>query len=163
AARAALAGERIARVLARADLPEGLVRIAHGRADVGVALATSQVAKILFTGSPAGGRGVARPPVAGEEGGGVGAWGQDAGLGVGVGGRGVGAGRLHRAAAGGLWAGCVGAGQARGCIERVYVAREMYERFLSEIVSRAAALTVGDPADPRTQVGPLASARRLEH
>jgi len=71
--------------------------------------------------------------------------------------------RLHRATAGAVWAGCVGAGQARGCVERVYVAREMYERFVSEITSRAAAMTVGDPADPRTQVGPLASRRRLEH
>jgi acyl-CoA reductase-like NAD-dependent aldehyde dehydrogenase len=32
AARASLAGERIARVLARADLPEGLVRLVHGGA-----------------------------------------------------------------------------------------------------------------------------------
>ena len=67
AARAALAGERIARVLARADLREGLVRIAHGHADVGVALATSQVAKILFTGSPAVGRVVARASVSREK------------------------------------------------------------------------------------------------
>ena len=156
AARAALAGERIARVLGRADLPEGLVRIAQGHADVGVALATSQVAKILFTGSPAVGRVVARASVSREKEVTVELGGKDAMLVLADA-------RLHRAAAGGLWAGCVGAGQARGCIERVYVAREMYERFLSEIISRAAALTVGDPADPRTQVGPLASARRLEH
>ena len=43
AARASLAGERIARVLARAGLPEGLVRVVHGAADVGVALAQSPV------------------------------------------------------------------------------------------------------------------------
>jgi acyl-CoA reductase-like NAD-dependent aldehyde dehydrogenase len=156
AARAALAGERIARVLGRADLPEGLVRIAQGRADVGVALATSQVAKILFTGSPAVGRVVARASVSREKEVTVELGGKDATLVLADA-------RLHRAAAGALWAGCVGAGQARGCIERVYVAREMYERFVSEITRRAAALTVGDPADPRTQVGPLASARRLEH
>ena len=41
AARAALAGERITRVLGRADLPEGLVQLVHGGADVGVALAQS--------------------------------------------------------------------------------------------------------------------------
>jgi succinate-semialdehyde dehydrogenase/glutarate-semialdehyde dehydrogenase len=156
AARAALAGERIARVLARADLPEGLVRIAHGRADVGVALATSQVAKILFTGSPAVGRVVARASVSREKEVTVELGGKDAMLVLADA-------RLQRAAAGAVWAGCVGAGQARGCVERVYVAREMYERFVSEITGRAAALTVGDPADPRTQVGPLASARRLEH
>jgi acyl-CoA reductase-like NAD-dependent aldehyde dehydrogenase len=156
AARAALAGERIARVLARADLPEGLVRIAHGRADVGVALATSQAAKILFTGSPAVGRVVARASVSREKEVTVELGGKDAMLVLADA-------RLPRAAAGAVWAGCVGAGQARGCVERVYVAREMYERFVSEITGRAAALTVGDPADPRTQDGPLASARRLEH
>ena len=156
AARAALAGERIARVLARADLPEGLVRVAHGRADVGVALATSQVAKILFTGSPAVGRVVARASVSREKEVTVELGGKDAMLVLADA-------RLQRATAGAVWAGCLGAGQARGCVERVYVAREMYERFVSEITSRAAAMTVGDPADPRTQVGPLASARRLEH
>jgi succinate-semialdehyde dehydrogenase/glutarate-semialdehyde dehydrogenase len=70
---------------------------------------------------------------------------------------------LRRAIAGALWAGCAGAGQARGSIERVYVAREVYERFLAGLVSGARALTVGDPSDPRVQVGPLASARRAEH
>src|SRR4029077_2058564 len=60
ATRAALAGERIMRVLGRADLPEGLVRIAHGGAEVGVALAQAPVDKVLFTGSPAVGRVVAR-------------------------------------------------------------------------------------------------------
>src|SRR5256886_12259777 len=39
AARAALAGEQVARVLARAGLPEGLVQVAHGGPEVGVALA----------------------------------------------------------------------------------------------------------------------------
>jgi acyl-CoA reductase-like NAD-dependent aldehyde dehydrogenase len=42
------------------------------------------------------------------------------------------------------------------------VAREVYERFLAGLVSGARALRVGDPADPRTQVGPLASARRVQ-
>ncbi len=70
---------------------------------------------------------------------------------------------LARAAEGALWAGCAGAGQARGAIERMYVAREVSERFLERLVSGAAALAVGDPAQPGTQVGPLASQRRLEH
>ena len=52
AARASLAGERITRLVARAGLPEGIVRILHGGADAGVALAQSPVEKILFTGSP---------------------------------------------------------------------------------------------------------------
>ena len=45
AARACLAGERIARLMARAGLPEGLVRVVHGGPEVGVALAQSPVAQ----------------------------------------------------------------------------------------------------------------------
>ena len=67
AARACLTAERIARVLARADLPEGLVALAHGDAQVGVALAGAPVAKVLFTGSPAVGREVARACVSREK------------------------------------------------------------------------------------------------
>jgi acyl-CoA reductase-like NAD-dependent aldehyde dehydrogenase len=71
--------------------------------------------------------------------------------------------QLPRVVAGALWAGCAGAGQARGSVERIYVARESYERFVMALVGGARALSVGDPADPRVQVGPLASKRRLEH
>jgi acyl-CoA reductase-like NAD-dependent aldehyde dehydrogenase len=155
AGRAGLAGERIAGVLARADLPEGLVRIVHGGAQIGVALAQAPVDKILFTGSPAIGREVAQACAARQTEVTVELGGKDAMLVLADA-------DLQRAADGALWAGCAGAGQARGSIERVYVAREVAEPFLAELVARAAALVVGDPADPRTQVGPLASARRAE-
>ncbi|HMH47327.1 MAG TPA: aldehyde dehydrogenase family protein [Solirubrobacteraceae bacterium] len=156
AARAALAGERIARVLGRAGLPEGLVRIAHGAADVGVALAQSPVDKILFTGSPAVGRVVAGEGVSREKEVTVELGGKDAMLVLADA-------RLPHAVAGALWAGCAGAGQARGAIERVYVSREIHERFVDGLVAAAAALRVGDPSDPSTDIGPLSSARRLEH
>jgi acyl-CoA reductase-like NAD-dependent aldehyde dehydrogenase len=156
AARASLAGERIARVLARAGLPEGLVRVIHGDAGVGVALAQAPVDKILFTGSPAVGRVVARACVSREKEVTVELGGKDAMLVLADA-------HLRRAVGGALWAGCAGAGQARGSVERIYVAREVYERFLAGLVSGAQALTVGDPVDPRVQVGPLASLRRAEH
>jgi acyl-CoA reductase-like NAD-dependent aldehyde dehydrogenase len=69
---------------------------------------------------------------------------------------------LPIAIAGALWAGCAGAGAARGSIERVYVAREVHERFLAGLVAAARRLRVGDPADPRVQVGPLPTERRAE-
>jgi acyl-CoA reductase-like NAD-dependent aldehyde dehydrogenase len=156
AARASLAGERIARVLARAGLPEGLVRVIHGDAGVGVALAQACVDKILFTGSPAVGRVVARACVSREKEVTVELGGKDAMLVLADA-------HLRRAVGGALWAGCAGAGQARGSIERIYVAREVYERFLAGLVAGAQALHVGDPVDPRVQVGPLASIRRVEH
>ena len=156
AERACLAAERIARVLARADLPEGLVTLAHGDAEVGVALAKAPVAKVLFTGSPAVGRVVARACVSREKEVTVELGGKDAMLVLADC-------NVTHAAEGALWAGCASAGQARGAIERVYVIREVSERFLARLVSGATALAVGDPAQPSTQVGPLASQRRLEH
>jgi acyl-CoA reductase-like NAD-dependent aldehyde dehydrogenase len=156
AARACLAGRSIARVIARAGLPEGLVRIVHGGAEVGVSLARASVDKILFTGSPPVGRVVARACVSSEKEVTVELGGKDAMLVLADA-------HLPRALAGALWAGCAGAGQARGSIERVYVVREVYERFLTGLVAGARAMSVGDPADPRIQVGPLASARRAEH
>jgi len=156
ARRACLTGERIARVLARADLPEGLVVLAHGDVEVGVALAKAPVAKVLFTGSPTVGREVARACVTREKEVTVELGGKDAMLVLADG-------HMTRAAEGALWAGYAGAGQARGAVERVYVAREVSERFLARLVNGASALTVGDPAQPQTQVGPLASQRRLEH
>jgi len=156
ARRACLAGERIVRVLARAGLPEGLVRIVHGGAELGIALARARVDKVLFTGSPAVGRAVARTCVS-----------QDKEVTVELGGKDamlvLADAHLSRAVAGALWAGCAGAGQARGSIERVYVAREVVAPFVELLVTGAGALAVGDPADARTQVGPLASARRVEH
>ena len=156
ATRACLAGERIARLVARAGLPEGLVRVIHGGGDVGVALAQAPVHKVLFTGSPAVGRVVARACVSREKEVTVELGGKDAMLVLADA-------NLPRAVAGALWAGCAGAGQARGSIERVYVAREVYERFLAGLVAGARSLKVGDPADPAVQVGPLASARRVAH
>ncbi|HEY7962415.1 MAG TPA: aldehyde dehydrogenase family protein [Solirubrobacteraceae bacterium] len=155
ALRACLAGERIARVLARATLPEGLVRLVHGGAPLGVALASSPLHKVLFTGSPAVGRAVARACVT-----------QDREVTVELGGKDamlvLADAHLPGAVAGALWAGCAGAGQARGAIERVYVARELGESFLARLAAGAQGLNVGDPRDDHTQVGPLASARRLE-
>ncbi len=154
AARASIAGERIARVLARAGLPEGLVRVVHGGAEVGLELARAPVDKLLFTGSPATGRAVARECVSQEKEVTVELGGKDAMLVLADA-------HVARAAAGALWAGCAGAGQARGAVERIYAAPEVTERLVARLVAGARAMTVGDPSDPRVQIGPLASERRL--
>jgi acyl-CoA reductase-like NAD-dependent aldehyde dehydrogenase len=156
ARRACLTGERIARVLARATLPEGLVRIVHGGTQAGVALARSPVDKVLFTGSPGVGRAVARACVS-----------QDKEVTVELGGKDamlvLADADVSRTVSGALWAGCAGAGQTRGSVERVYVEREVYERFLTRLVNGARALRIGDPERAGVDMGPLASARRLEH
>src|SRR6202007_1147201 len=105
------AAEQMARVLARAALPEGLVSIAHGGPDGGVALAQAPGDKILCTGSPAVGRVVAGAGVAREKEVTVELGGKDAMLVLADA-------HLQRAIAGALWAGCAAAGHARGAIQR---------------------------------------------
>jgi succinate-semialdehyde dehydrogenase / glutarate-semialdehyde dehydrogenase len=156
ARRACLAGERIARALARAGLPEGLVQVVHGGTQVGIALARAPVDKVLFTGSPAVGRAVARACVSQEKEVTVELGGKDAMVVLADA-------HIGRAASGALWAGCAGAGQARGAVERIYVEREVADRLLTRLVNGACALGVGNPEHPGVQVGPLASMRRLEH
>jgi acyl-CoA reductase-like NAD-dependent aldehyde dehydrogenase len=45
---------------------------------------------------------------------------------------------------------------------RIYVERPLFEAFVDRFASRAAALRVGDPLDPRTQIGPVVSRAQCE-
>ncbi|MGH6627865.1 MAG: aldehyde dehydrogenase, partial [Burkholderiaceae bacterium] len=45
---------------------------------------------------------------------------------------------------------------------RLFVARQRYGEFMERLAARAAALRVGDPADERTQMGPLITAKHRE-
>jgi acyl-CoA reductase-like NAD-dependent aldehyde dehydrogenase len=47
------------------------------------------------------------------------------------------------------------AGQSCISVQRVYVAREVYDRFVSRFVPLVEELDVGDPADEETDVGPV--------
>jgi acyl-CoA reductase-like NAD-dependent aldehyde dehydrogenase len=156
APRASLAAERVRRLLARAGLPEGLVRVVHGGGELGRALAgAAGVGRVLFTGS-------AR--VAGEVGRECAAAGRQV-----VAEQGgadpmivLGDANLPRAVAGALWAACAGAGQIHGAVKRVYVAEELHDRFVGELVTAAGLLRVGDPLREGTQIGPLANAERRD-
>jgi acyl-CoA reductase-like NAD-dependent aldehyde dehydrogenase len=157
ALRARESARRIARVCARAGLPEGLVRILDGGAEAGLELARAPIGKLLFCGSPAVGREVAQICVAREVEVSVELGGKDAMIVLADA-------NVERAAAAALWAGCAAAGQARGSVERVYVAPEIAERFVTALVARARTMRVADPnTDPRAQMGPLSSRRRAEH
>ncbi|MBI2894693.1 MAG: aldehyde dehydrogenase family protein [Deltaproteobacteria bacterium] len=48
------------------------------------------------------------------------------------------------------------AGQSCCGVERVYVERPIYERFVEALVQSARALRMGDPRDPETTLGPMA-------
>jgi betaine-aldehyde dehydrogenase len=60
----------------------------------------------------------------------------------------------HAAVAGMNIARCTG--QSCGSTSRLFVHADVADRFLDALVARLSALRIGDPMDPRTEVGPLA-------
>jgi succinate-semialdehyde dehydrogenase/glutarate-semialdehyde dehydrogenase len=64
---------------------------------------------------------------------------------------------IDHAIAGALWGGFANAGQTCSGIERVYVVREVADRFIAGVVSGAERLRVGDPMSWDTEIGPMVS------
>ncbi len=143
-----LIGQQIQWVLERAGVPEGLVRVVHGGADVGEALVASTVEKVFFTGSVEAGRSVGIACAERMKGSVLELGGKDPALVLADA-------PLDTAVAGCLWAGFANAGQTCSGIERVYVVSEVADRFVDGMVAGARSLTLGDPLEPDTEVGPM--------
>jgi acyl-CoA reductase-like NAD-dependent aldehyde dehydrogenase len=149
-----LIGQRIQDVFERAGLPEGLVRTVHGGSAVGRALVESTAAKIFFTGSVDVGRGVGEECARRMKASVLELGGKDPMIVCADA-------NLPNAISGCLWAGFANAGQTCSGIERVYVVREVAERFIEGVVEGAQGLRVGDPLDWETEIGPMISADQL--
>ncbi|HUB76734.1 MAG TPA: aldehyde dehydrogenase family protein, partial [Solirubrobacteraceae bacterium] len=154
AARSARAGERVAGVLARAGLPEGIVRVIQGDGRLGAELAgCAGVAHVSFSGSRRRGAQVAAAAAA---------RGASSSLDLAAGEAMIvlADASLDAAVAGATWAACAGAGQLHGSLQRVYVEPELHDAFAERFAAACAGLTMGAPADPATELGPLVSAER---
>jgi succinate-semialdehyde dehydrogenase/glutarate-semialdehyde dehydrogenase len=149
-----LLGDRIARVFERAGVPEGLVRVIHGPG-TGAALVAADVAKVFFTGSVETGRGVGEECARRLKGSVLELGGKDPMLVLADA-------NIDNAIAGALWGGFANAGQTCSGIERVYVLREVSERFIAGVVAGAQQLRVGDPLDWQTEIGPMVSTEQFE-
>ena len=149
-----LIGQRIQEVFERAGLPEGLVRTVHGGGAVGQALVESTAAKIFFTGSVDVGRGVGEECARRMKGSVLELGGKDPMIVCADA-------NLANAVSGCLWGGFANAGQTCSGIERVYVVRELAERFIEGVIEGAQKLRVGDPLDWETEIGPMASDEQL--
>ncbi len=137
-----LLGEAIRRVFEKGGLPEGLVRVVHGGGAVGDALARSSVGKVFFTGSVEIGRKVGEVCAQRLKGSVLELGGKDPMI--------VCADAdLGNAISGAVWGGFANAGQTCSGIERVYVMREVADRFVEGVAREAQRLQVGDP----TRVG----------
>jgi acyl-CoA reductase-like NAD-dependent aldehyde dehydrogenase len=140
-----------------AGLPDGVVAVANGEADVGRALVNNRhIARIDFTGGSATGRAVAEAaarrlvPATLELGG-------KAPVVI------FADAPLDEAVAGALFAAFVAAGQTCVSGARILVEEPVYAAFLDRFAARTRSLRVGDPADPATDVGPVISERSRRH
>jgi succinate-semialdehyde dehydrogenase/glutarate-semialdehyde dehydrogenase len=145
-----LIGERIQTIFERAGVPEGLVRTVHGGGAIGNALVESSAAKIFFTGSVDVGRRVGMACAERLKGCVLELGGKDPQLVLADA-------NIANAVSGCLWGGFANAGQTCSGIERVYVMREVAERFTQGVVEGARALRVGDPLSFDTEIGPMVS------
>jgi acyl-CoA reductase-like NAD-dependent aldehyde dehydrogenase len=149
-----LIGQRIQDVFERAGLPAGLVRAIHGGGAVGQALVESSAAKIFFTGSVEVGRSVGIACSERMKRSVLELGGKDPMLVLPDA-------DLGNAVSGALWGGFANAGQTCAGIERVYVLREVAERFTESLVAGARRLRLGDPMRWETEIGPMVSHEQL--
>jgi len=150
-----LIGDRIMQVFERAGLPEGIVRTVHGGGAVGNALVESSAAKIFFTGSVDVGRRVGIACAERLKGSVLELGGKDAQIVLEDA-------NLPNAIAGCMWGGLANAGQTCSGIERVYVLRDVADRFIDGVVEGARALKVGNPMEGDTEIGPMVSEEQFE-
>jgi acyl-CoA reductase-like NAD-dependent aldehyde dehydrogenase len=150
-----LIGDRIMHVFERAGLPEGIVRTVHGGGKVGNALVESTASKIFFTGSVEVGRRVGVACAERLKGSVLELGGKDSQLVLEDA-------NMPNAIAGCLWGGFANAGQTCSGIERVYVVREVADRFVAGVVEGARALKVGDPMEWDTEIGPMVSEEQYD-
>src|SRR5207248_2851238 len=146
---------RIGRAFERAGLPEGLLRVVHGP-DTGQAIVSSGVAKVFFTGSVQAGREVGEGCARALKDSVLELGGNDAMIVLEDA-------DVDHAVAGALWGGFANAGQSGAGIERVYVMRQLFEPFISALVSGAKRLRLDNPLGWDTEVGPLTSREQFDH
>jgi betaine-aldehyde dehydrogenase len=137
-----------------AELPPGVVNLVAGAGDVGAALVDdARIEGVAFTGSVETGKKVAAACAS-----------RIARMNLEMGGKDPFivcadvAADVGVAARGGAWAAYLNAGQVCTSAERFYVAREVYDDFVSEFVDYTSSLRVGDPMDGSTDLGPMVSA-----
>lgn len=147
-------GELIREMIETAGFPEGLFHLIHLPGSVaGSAFLKSGIGKLFFTGSTAVGKllmaeaGPLLVPVSLELGG------NDAMIVLSDA-------NLERAAAGAVWAGISNCGQSCGAVERIYIEAPVYDRFVTLLSGRVAALRQGVDRDFDVDFGSLTTAEQ---
>jgi acyl-CoA reductase-like NAD-dependent aldehyde dehydrogenase len=146
----------LAELLGEAGIPDGVVNVVTGGRRTGAALvAHGDVAKIAFTGSTATGQAIASEAAR-----------RSARVTLEMGGKSpniIFADADLNNAVNGVMAGIFAAG-GQTCMagSRVLVQAPVYDRVCEMLAERGSRMIAGDPFDPATQLGPLASRTQLE-
>ncbi len=141
-------------LLHEAGVPPAAFQVVVGDGSVGAALAEGEIDKLVFTGSVPTGKRIAQRaaqrllPVVLELGG------KDPMLVLDDA-------NLEVASSGVVWGAFVNAGQTCLSVERCYVHRSLYPRFLEMCVAKAGQLRVGNGEDPDTDIGPMIHEQQL--
>jgi len=147
---------KVAEILHEAGLPAGLFNVVQGRGAVGGALVSdARVAKVSLTGSVPTGRKVYAAAADGVR-----------HVTMELGGKSpliiFEDADLEDAIGGAMLGNFYSAGQVCSNGTRVFVQRGIKERFLKRLKARTEAITLGEPMDEATQMGPLVSAAQME-
>ena len=149
-----LSSIELASLLHDAGLPEDVFQVVVGDGPTGAALVKSGIDKLVFTGSVATGRRIAQStaarllPVVFELGG------KDPMIVLDDA-------DIDVASSGAVWGAFVNAGQACLSVERCYVHRHIYDRFVSACADKAKGLRVGNGLNEDTDMGPMIHERQL--
>ena len=147
---------RLGEVLAQAGLPDGVFQVLQGYADTGRLLTRHpQIRKVSLTGEVGTGKAVMADAAASLK-----------HVTLELGGKSplivFDDASIDNAVAGALLANFYSAGEVCSNGTRVFVHRRIKAAFLERLKTRAAAMRVGDPMDPNTQVGALISESHME-
>ncbi len=149
-----LAALELASLLHQAGVPREVFQVVVGDGSAGAALVEAPIDKIIFTGSVRTGKRVAETaagrllPVVLELGG------KDPMLVLEDA-------DLDVATSAALWGAFMNAGQTCLSVERCYVHRSLYEKFLAGVVEKTRKLRLGNGTDPETDVGPMIHEQQL--
>ena len=151
-----LTAMKLQEVFAAAGLPEGVFQVVQGQAPTGRLLTRHRdIRKISLTGEVGTGKAVMADAAATLK-----------QVTLELGGKSplivFGDAKLDNAVAGALLANFYSAGEVCSNGTRVFVHQSVRAAFVERLRSRAAAMRIGDPMDPATQVGALISAEHME-
>jgi acyl-CoA reductase-like NAD-dependent aldehyde dehydrogenase len=149
-------GALVAELFRAAGFPDGLLEVIQGGPAEGERLVRDPTVRaVLFTGGAEGGRKVASAAASGLKKVVLELGGKDAAIVLADA-------PLERTARGIAWAAMANAGQTCASVERVYVESAVSERFKKLLAEQIAALRVGHPLEPATDVGPVTAQFQLE-